>query len=124
MEVSAKVAVVPPAVANRSVQRPAAGGEQSSGALAVKPVSGDQTTRKNDVVAPISEVENVVNEMNRFLERSTNIRFRIEESHNRVVVSVVDAQSSRVIRQIPSEEMLELNSRMRDLQGVIFNKQA
>lgn len=38
----------------------------------------------------------------------TDLQFRVDESLGRVIVSVVDAKSGEVIRQMPSEEALRI----------------
>ena len=58
------------------------------------------------------------------------LNFSIDEDSEKQVVKVTDAESGKVIRQIPSEEVLRLSERLRDLQsdlgatvGILFNKQ-
>lgn len=48
-----------------------------------------------------------------------DLAFSIDEETNRSVVIVKDAQSDEVIRQIPSEDVLELAERIKDLQNDI-----
>ena len=59
-----------------------------------------------------------------------NLAFSVDEDTNRSVVTVKDSSSGDVIRQIPSDEVLRLAERIKDLQqdigssvGVLFNKQ-
>ena len=58
------------------------------------------------------------------------LNFSIDEGSDKQVVKVTDAESGEVIRQIPSEEILRLSERLRELQsdlgatvGILFNKQ-
>lgn len=58
------------------------------------------------------------------------LNFSVDEGSERPVVKVTDTESGKVIRQIPSEEVLKLSERLRDLQsdlgttvGILFNKQ-
>lgn len=64
--------------------------------------------------------------------KTTNrqLNFSIDEGTDKQVVKVTDAESGKVIRQIPSEEILRLSERLRELQsdlgatvGILFNKQ-
>ncbi|WP_032094387.1 MULTISPECIES: flagellar protein FlaG [unclassified Alteromonas] len=51
--------------------------------------------------------------------QNRDLAFSIDEDTNRSVVTVKDSQSDEIIRQIPSEEVLELAERIRDLQNDI-----
>jgi flagellar protein FlaG len=64
--------------------------------------------------------------------KTTNrhLNFSIDEGTDKQVVKVTDAESGKVIRQIPSEEILRLSERLRELRsdlgatvGILFNKQ-
>ena len=52
----------------------------------------------------------------------TSIGFSINESTNKIVVTVTNKDTNEVIRQIPSEEMLALQEKMKELTGIIFSK--
>ena len=76
-------------------------------------------------------IESAVAEISEFVQ-STNrsLSFSIDEQSQRSVVKVTDSESGDVIRQIPSEEVLALSERIKELQtdvgaavGVLFNKQ-
>lgn len=76
-------------------------------------------------------IESAVAEISEFVQ-STNrqLAFSIDENTKRSVVKVTDSSSGEVIRQIPSEEVLALSERIKELQtdvgtavGVLFNKQ-
>jgi len=45
------------------------------------------------------------------------LEFRLDETTNRTVVTVIDQDTQEVIRQIPSEAALKLVQRLSDLQG-------
>jgi flagellar protein FlaG len=52
----------------------------------------------------------------------TSIGFSINESTNRIVVTVTNKDTNEIIRQIPTEEMLALQEKMKELTGIIFSK--
>ena len=58
-------------------------------------------------------------EINQALIKVTALHFSVDQDLDRVVVQVVDKNSEQIIRQVPSEDMLELVKRMRDLQGML-----
>lgn len=51
-----------------------------------------------------------------------NLRFSVDEQSGREVISVVDKTSGELIRQIPSEEMLELASRISKAAGLLVTE--
>ncbi|NMH59665.1 flagellar protein FlaG [Alteromonas ponticola] len=60
--------------------------------------------------------------------QSRNLSFSVDEETNRSVVTVKDGESGKIVRQIPSEEVLRLAERIQDLQqdvgrsvGVLFS---
>ena len=64
---------------------------------------------------------------------SRNLQFHIDKNSGRTVITVRDTNSNEVIRQIPSEQLLEISSRLKVLQesnnenssatGILFTSQ-
>lgn len=53
-----------------------------------------------------------------------SLRFQVHKQTSETMVSVVDMNSDKVIREIPAKEVLDLVSRMHDYMGMIFDKKA
>lgn len=53
-----------------------------------------------------------------------NLNFSIDDSTGEVVVKVIDGESGKVVRQIPSEEVLKLAARLDDMRSLMFEAQA
>ena len=76
-------------------------------------------------------IESAVAEISEFVQsQNRSLAFSVDEKSQRSVVKVTDTDSGEVIRQIPSEEVLALSERIKELQtdvgaavGVLFNKQ-
>lgn len=76
-------------------------------------------------------IESAVAEISEFVQsQNRSLAFSVDEKSQRSVVEVKDTDSGEVIRQIPSEEVLALSERIKELQtdvgaavGVLFNKQ-
>lgn len=61
--------------------------------------------------------------INEFIESFTrDIQFTIDKDSERVVLKVVDRKSGDVIRQIPSEEALEIAKALDELKGLIIKE--
>ncbi|MCG8633724.1 MAG: flagellar protein FlaG [Desulfobacterales bacterium] len=54
----------------------------------------------------------------------TKLNFSINETTNDIVVKIIDKDTDTIIRQFPSEELLELQEKMIDLAGFLFNTDA
>ncbi len=52
-----------------------------------------------------------------------SVRFENDQDSNKLVVKVVDQQTDEVIRQIPSEELLNLTKSIDDLRGNLVHTQ-
>jgi flagellar protein FlaG len=48
------------------------------------------------------------------------LQFSVDEASGETVVTVVDAETKEVIRQIPSEELLAIANRLRSTAGVLL----
>lgn len=69
-----------------------------------------------------AEVEAIASEVQIYLKRlNTELRFEVDSDSKEVVVKIVDPENDEVIRQIPSEELLAIRKRMKDLVGVLYD---
>lgn len=52
------------------------------------------------------------------------LRFQVHDETHRTVVTVVDTANDKVIRQYPSEEVLDMVAKVENYLGLIFDKKA
>ena len=69
------------------------------------------------VVEAIKKIQEFVDETQRGLQ------FSIDDDTGRTVVKVIARHSGEVIRQLPSEEALELAKRLQDAGSLLFSRQ-
>ncbi len=70
-------------------------------------------------------VTEAVNAINAQVQRvSQNLKFSIDQESGRTVVKVVEGESGKVIRQIPSEEALAISEALEKMQGLIIEQKA
>ncbi|MCV2885469.1 flagellar protein FlaG [Aestuariibacter sp. AA17] len=94
-------------------------------------VEADFADTKENVEVNAGSIEKAVAEISEFVQSNNrSLQFSVDEASKRQVVKVTDSESGEVIRQIPSEEVLALSKRIKELQtdvgtavGVLFNKQ-
>ena len=53
-----------------------------------------------------------------------NLRFSIDEDTGRTIIKVMDARTEEVIRQIPTEEAIEIARTLDKVQGLLFSDKA
>tara|TARA_E500000178_G_C17010749_1_gene750399 strand:- start:1603 stop:2028 length:426 start_codon:yes stop_codon:yes gene_type:complete len=71
----------------------------------------------------VENIERAIENANGALKGANNsLRFQVDQSINRPIVSVVDQDSGKVIRQFPSEEMVRVTQNIDSLRGIIFDK--
>jgi flagellar protein FlaG len=56
-------------------------------------------------------------------ENQFNLKFMIDDKSNTVVVQVLEKGTGKLIRQIPSKELLKLRQRISDLLGMIYDNE-
>jgi flagellar protein FlaG len=70
-----------------------------------------------------SEQDGMMNQLNKTLEAfDTHVSLSIDEKSHQNVIKVIDNQSGKVIRQIPSEQLLRISDRITELLGVIYDE--
>ena len=53
-----------------------------------------------------------------------DLRIRIDDKTDQVVIQVISKSEGKIIRQIPPEELLKLAAKMEEMTGLLFNKSA
>ena len=71
------------------------------------------------------ELGNAVADLNKVAQAmSQGVRFSVDEDTGRTVVKVVDTQTDKVLRQIPTVEALKLWRSIEQMQGVMLRDKA
>ncbi len=70
-------------------------------------------------------ISDVVKDINNLVYQvaTTKVSFDVDKDTGRSVVRVLNKETGEIVRQVPPEELLTLVARMRQLSGIIFNKQ-
>lgn len=83
------------------------------------PGNGQNVPAAAAVMNAVSRISDYVQSLNR------DLKFRVDQDTNQVVVTVMDQQSGEVIRQIPSEEVLAVAHSIDQTQkGLLLNAKA
>lgn len=71
------------------------------------------------------KLEEAVEGANKFFQSlSRTLQFNLNNDYGRLLVQIKDSESGDLVRQIPSEEMLELARRLDELNGLLFKEKA
>jgi flagellar protein FlaG len=71
-----------------------------------------------------TQLDQVTASINSYLQQQQRgLRFSVDEASGRIVVRVIDLATSKVVRQIPAEEMLALARNHAAMNNVIFSKE-
>lgn len=76
---------------------------------------------------PISreQLENATQKVQKFVEaRSAELQFSIDEASGTQIVRVFDVSTKELIRQIPSQEMVDMAAALDQLQGLLLKQKA
>lgn len=128
----ANIAAIPKKAANTDKSIP----ETSDSALLASTAGGlvtnqiksvtDNAALKNDSSAQNREkVGEAVSNINNFFQMSKrSMQFSINEDTGKMVIEIKDEKTGDIIRQIPSEEVLQLEKKLGEVEGLLFSKKA
>lgn len=78
--------------------------------------SGSSTVDRKAIEDTVAKIRESIGPAN------SSLKIEIDPDTDRVVVKVLDDQSGEVIRQIPSQEMVEIAKRLDAMQGIFVTK--
>ncbi|MDR5172604.1 flagellar protein FlaG [Methylobacillus flagellatus] len=98
---------------------------RNTGPVASLPGAGSKEPEQQASVASDADVQSAVERINEFISPiMQSIQFSTDVDSGRVVVKVVDSETQKVLRQIPSEEVLAISKALDNLQGLIIRQTA
>jgi flagellar protein FlaG len=75
-------------------------------------------SRVKSATSAVEKFKTLVHDLQR------NLDFSVDDSSGQVVVKVMDGESGKLIRQIPSEDLLRLSERLEDMRSLLFKAEA
>jgi flagellar protein FlaG len=83
------------------------------------PVQGKdlpQQAQEKETTASSSELRDAVSQINEFVQSvQRDLSFSMDEASGRTIIKVIDSESGKLVRQIPSEEVLALATYLQDV---------
>lgn len=96
-------------------------------APAADPPASSAASSSGSAPPSLAQVKQAVDNINASLNangNSQNVQFAVDPNSKRVVVQVIDQQTDKVIRQIPSEEIIQMSMTLGQKLGQVINQQA
>lgn len=82
----------------------------------------DAEASATQFVPEAEEVTKAIDNLNQQLAKTgQNLTFTLDQDSDTVVVKIVERDTQKVIRQIPSEEALALSKSMENMRGLLLN---
>ena len=110
--------------ANNSVQRAASTARVASLPDLVFKTPAAQVAadaRDGEVRLSAKQVQQSLQEINKVMAGlSISVQFKIDPDYKELIVKVVDQDTGKLIRQIPTEEVVKMSKAMDSLKGLLF----
>lgn len=115
----------PSAATGSKLDRAAASGKPADRETVSEQIANQTSEAESGSAASREQVEAAVATIQDFVQSvRRDINFSLEEGSGRVVVKVTDTGSGDVIRQIPSEEALQLAENLSEVRSLLFKAEA
>ncbi|MFZ6814671.1 flagellar protein FlaG [Undibacterium sp. Rencai35W] len=107
------------------LNRQASSDASISTAQAATPTITETAVSQPNKSPSLADVTKAVQDINKSIQSSSQgVEFTVDNDDKRVVVKVVDQQTKQVLRQIPTEEAIEISKSLDKLQGLLIKQQA
>ena len=83
----------------------------------------DKAKKSDSRLQTAQKIQRQVDHMNKLFEVNyTSVKFNVHEDTERLMIRVVDRKTEEIVREIPSEEFLDMVSRMVDYMGFMVDQ--
>ena len=73
----------------------------------------------------LEQVQQAAKQVQQMVQAQTsNLTFSVDQGSGKTVVKLMDSETGKVIRQIPSEEMIAMSEAMDKMQGLLLKQKA
>ncbi len=89
----------------------------------IKKVKSEQDAKFLEPKLSITDVAKAVEEIQKICDMfDRKLQFRVNKDTNRVIIKVIDSNTEKVIREIPSEAIQKLQERLKEAAGFLFDE--
>jgi flagellar protein FlaG len=125
-EISQNVAGVTPAQSRESSESASQAAQSAVKALEestiVKQAKPETAKLVQDLAAEKKVLESVVDDLNQFAQQSANrqLEFSVDQDSGKTIIKVIDADTGDTIRDIPSEEVRNMQKHLKEMSDSMF----
>ncbi len=85
-------------------------------------IQQNQTTRKTQKLPSPKELKNIIDKINENVNRlNKDVKFVYNDTLKSLVVKVIDEKTGKIIREIPPQEVVNLQKKLSEIVGIIFD---
>lgn len=85
--------------------------------------SDSNEEKKNDEKLSITEVEEMMGSLNDFLKSAdSRLKFVLHDKLETYYVTIIDNETDEVIREIPSEKLMNIRAAMKEFVGLLVDR--
>jgi len=84
----------------------------------LEPKADNKSEAEEQIKQAVQKIQGVVDNL------AQSLRFSIDEETGKTIIKVMDAHTEEIIRQIPTEEAIEIARTLDKAQGLLFNGKA
>lgn len=103
------------ALAPASTSKPHPAASDAAEQAATQTDNNTKTTDREQVLTAIADMQDYAQSAQR------NLNFKLDDDTQRMIVTVTEASTGKVIRQMPSEEALRLSENLDEIRSVLFS---
>jgi len=89
----------------------------------VKGIESTDVTKVEDSSVLVSEedVREKVADLNQYMQNlNRSLQFSVDEGSGQTVIQVIDSETEELVRQIPSQELIDVKNTLEEFRGLIF----
>jgi len=101
-----------------------AGAEKAASAQ-IRPDTEAKAREGKSTELSLTEMSDVIQKANQAMIKSgSDLKFSMDQENGKPIVQIIDRETDKVLRQIPSVEMLALSKALEKMQGVLMSRSA
>ncbi len=109
-------------LSDRLPSAPVLPAQNITSAQIANPVAQAESTKKTYMREQVNQAVEAINKT--IQAASQNLEFSVDKDTRDVIVKVIDQQTKQVLRQIPTEEALDIAKSLDKLQGLLIKQTA
>ncbi|WP_428603355.1 flagellar protein FlaG [Sedimenticola sp.] len=88
----------------------------------ISPSKEAKAAKRQSTAADGQKLDKAVEQLNEFAQSvQRKLEFSVDEESGKTVIKVIDKESGQMVRSIPSEEVLDMQKRLKETSEAIFN---